>query len=142
LAAAAVAAAVSGTHDLPQYQTIDYDLNLEFTGGQTVRLSNTTVNAQVTDLFNEIGLPIVAAAENPFEKLALKKLSGTLKVSAEAREARILSVTVPRLKYQPGETAKIFLAYRPFRAAEATLPVEFDLPRELPDGTYQLVITD
>jgi hypothetical protein len=96
----------------------------------------------VGDLFGEIGVPIVAAAENPFEKLSLKKMSGTLKVSAEAREAKILSVSVPRLKYQPGETAKIFLTYRPFRAAEAMLPVEFELPRELPDGTYQLVITD
>src|SRR5205823_161099 len=142
LVAAAVGAAGSGTHDFPQFHTLDYDLSLEFANGKVVHLANTTVNAQVGELFTEIGVPIVAAAENPFEKLALAKMSGTLKVSAQAREARILSVSVPRLKYQPGETAKIFLTYRPFRAGEAILPIEFDIPRELPDGTYQLAVTD
>ena len=142
LAAAAIGAAVSGSHDLPLFHTIDYDLNLEFSNGQSVHLVNTTVNAQVPDLFNEIGIPIVAASDNPFEKLALKKMSGTLKVSPDAREAHIESITVPRLKFQPGETAKIYVAYRPFREAETTLPIDFDIPKDLPDGTYQLVVTD
>jgi hypothetical protein len=142
LAAAAVGAAISGTHDLPQFHTIDYDLNLEFSNGQALRLANTAVDVQVQDLLTELGLPIVAAGENPFEKVALAKMSGTVKVSPEAREARILSVALPRLKYQPGETAKLYLSYRPFRGGEAMMPVEFDLPRELPDGQYQFVITD
>jgi hypothetical protein len=96
----------------------------------------------VSDLFNEIGVPIVAAAENPFEKLSLRKVTGTVKVTPEAHEAHIESVTVPRLKFQPGESAKVYLVYRPFRKAEATLPIEFEIPRDLPDGTYQLVVTD
>lgn len=142
IAAAAMAAASSGTHDFPEFHTVDYDVELQFSDGQSLKFANTSVNAQVADLFNEIGLPIVAAAENPFDRLALRKLTGTIRVTPEAREARILSVTVPRLKYQPGETAQIFLQYRPFRGAEQTLPVNFELPRELPDGQYQLVITD
>jgi hypothetical protein len=142
LLAATVAAAVSGTHDLPQFHTVDYDLDLSFSDGHSIHLANSTVNVQVADLFNEIGMPVMVAAENPFEKVALRKLSGTIKVSPEAREARIISVTVPRLKYQPGEPIRIFLAYRPFRGGELMLPLDFDLPRDLPDGAYQLVITD
>jgi hypothetical protein len=142
LSAAAMASAISGTHDLPQYHTVEYDVDLGFSNGKSMKLANTSVNVQVADLFTEIGLPIVAAAENPFEKVAVASVKGTIRVTPEAREARILSVTVPRLKYQPGETARIFLEYRPFRGAEQTLPVDFELPRELPDGTYQLVITD
>ena len=142
LAAAALGAAISGAHDVPLYHTADYDLMLEFSNGQSVHLMNTTVNAQVPELFNEIGIPIVAAAENPFQKLTLRKFSGTVRVSSEAREAHIESVTLPRLKFQPGETARIYLNYRPFRKAEAILPIEFEIPRELPDGAYQLVVTD
>ena len=142
LAAAALGAAISGAHDVPLYHTADYDLTLEFSNGQSVHLVNTTVNAQVPELFNEIGIPIIAASENPFEKLALRKFSGTVRVSPEAREAHIESVTLPRLKFQPGETAKIYLNYRPFRKAGAILPIEFEIPRELPDGAYQLVVTD
>jgi hypothetical protein len=48
---------------------------------------------------------------------------------------------VPKLKYKPGETVKAYVQYRPFHAAEATLAVELQLPRDLPDGTYQMVVS-
>jgi hypothetical protein len=98
------------------------------------------VHAQ--ELFMEIGLPLVAAAENPFERVMLKKLSGTIHVSSQAREAKILSVNLPKIKYQPGETAKFFVTYRPFRDEEAVLPIEFEMPKDLPEGNYQLFVSD
>ena len=65
-----------------------------------------------------------------------------MRVTPEAREGEVLSVNVPRLKYKPGETVKGFVTYRPFRAAESILPIELPLPRDLPDGTYQLAVGD
>ena len=37
---------------------------------------------------------------------------------------------------------KAFVTYRPFRGAEAIMPVTLDLPRDLPDGPYQLIVSD
>ena len=142
LSSAALAAAVTGSHQLPQYHTLDYELNLEFTNGRSVQVANTLVNANPADLFFELGTPVIAAADNPFERVMLKHVTGTVKVTPEAREAQILSVNVPREKYRPGESVKAYVTYRPFRAGEAVLPVDLDLPRDLPDGTYQLVISD
>jgi hypothetical protein len=142
LASAAFMSAASGTHDPPEFYTVDYDLKMDFSNGQSVQVANSTVNAAVPDLFNEIGIPIVAAADDPFEKVGLKSIDGTLHISSQAREAHIVSVTLPRLKYQPGETAKLYLEYRPFRQSSATMPIDFEIPRELPDGVYQLVVTD
>jgi hypothetical protein len=51
-------------------------------------------------------------------------------------------VSLPRSRYQPGETVKAFVTYRPFRDEEAILPVEFELPRDLPDGTYDFAVLD
>jgi hypothetical protein len=65
-----------------------------------------------------------------------------VKITAEAREAQILEVNVPRSKYRPGETVKAFVTYKPFREEEGILPVEIELPRDLPQGTYQLIISD
>lgn len=142
IAAAALGAALTGPKELPQYHTLDYDLTLEFNNGKTVHIVNTNANGGPMDLFNEIGVPLMAASENPFERVMLKKMTGTMTVSPELREARILSVLVPKLKYQPGETVKAFVTYRPFRAAEQILPIELDLPKNLPDGNYQLTISD
>lgn len=142
LAGAAISAAVSSARELPQYHTLDYDLSLEFADGQTIQVQNTAVNGSATEVFMDIGLPIMAAAENPFQTVMVKKISGTLKVTPQAREANLLSVNLPRLKYQPGQMLKAYVTYRPFRAAEAIMPVELELPRDLPEGTYQLVISD
>ena len=65
-----------------------------------------------------------------------------MNVTPEARDAKILSVNLPKTKYQPGETAKVFVTYRPFRGEEAVMPVEFEMPRDLPDGNYQLFVSD
>jgi hypothetical protein len=142
IAAAAIQAVLGGTKDLPQYQTLDYDLNLEFANGQNVRINNRAVNIHATELFFEIGMPIVAASDNPFARIPLKRLSGKILVTPEARDARILSVNLPKTKYQPGDVAKVFVTYRPFRGDETVLPMDFEIPRDLPDGNYQLAVTD
>jgi hypothetical protein len=142
IAAAAIQAVLGGTKELPQYSTLDYDLKLEFANGQSVTLYNRAVNVHAAELFAEIGIPIVAASENPFERVQLKRLSGTIKVTPESRDAKILSVNLPKVKYQPGDIANVFVTYRPFRGDETVLPVQFEMPRDLPDGNYQLFVTD
>lgn len=142
ISAAAVTAAVNGVKEMPQYHTVDYDFTLQFNNGQSVHVVNTSVNASATDLFFEIGTPLIAASDNPFERVMVKKISGTMLVLPEAREGRILYANVPRSKYRPGETVTAYVTYRPFRAGEQVLPVTLELPRDLPDGTYQFTISD
>ena len=140
LGALALSAAMSGMRELPQYHTINYDLDIAFSNGQDLRMSDVAVNAGGAWPIQGVVLPLVAAMENPFERVTLKKITGTVTVVPEARAAEVLSVNIPRLKYKPGETVKAFVTYRPFRGAEAILPIELQLPSDLGDGTYQLVV--
>lgn len=136
----ALSAAIGGLREPPQYHTLQYDLKIEFANGQVVECSDVAVNMGRFWPLQTIVFPLIAASENPFERASLSKLTGTVRVLPEAREAEILSVHVPRLKYKPGETIKAFVTYRPFRAPEAILPIELKLPQDLSDGTYQLVV--
>ncbi|HMB95187.1 MAG TPA: hypothetical protein VKK61_04035 [Tepidisphaeraceae bacterium] len=138
----AVAAALSGQRDLPQYHTVDYDLSLEFANGQVVQLKNAIVNNANQALLLQFSGPLMFAAENPFGRVMVKKISGTIRITPEAHEADILSVNLPKMKYKPGETLKAFVRYRPFRQGESILPVELELPHDLRDGTYHLSISD
>lgn len=142
IAGVSLAAAVTGPSELPQYNTLDYDLKLEFANGQTIDIANTSVNANVQEMLGEIALPLMAASENPFERVQIKKIRGDVKISAEAREAQILDVNVPRSRYRPSETVKAFVTYKPFRGEEGILPIDLELPRDLSQGTYQLIISD
>jgi hypothetical protein len=139
---AAFSSAVGGANELPQYNTVDYSVILEFANGRKVEVADRAVNTNAGDLFQNVGLALMAAGENPFERVALKKMTGTIKIAAEARQGQILEVNVPRSKFKPGETIKAFVTYKPFRAPDDTLPVELEVPRNLPQGTYQLVISD
>jgi hypothetical protein len=141
LASVAVSASLTGGRELPQYNTLAYDLDLEFEGGQKVVLKDTAVNTSAQDIFFAIGMPLIAASENPFERVAVKSVSGTLTVSTGARSAQLLSVNLPKSKYKPGQTLRAYVTYRPFRQPEAVMPVEMTLPKDLPEGTYQFRIS-
>lgn len=138
----AMTAAMTSMRDLPQHHTVDFDLTMEFANGQVVHQQNRVTELAPAELFFTVGAPIMAAADNPFERVSLKKISGQVRITPEARQAEILSVNLPKTKYRPGETLKAFLRYRPFRAGEQFLPLEFELPRDLPDGDYNFSIVD
>ncbi|HEY2588075.1 MAG TPA: hypothetical protein VGI81_20195 [Tepidisphaeraceae bacterium] len=142
IAGAALAAAVTGPSELPQYNTVRYQITLQFANGQSIDIQNTAANANAQELFGEIGLPLQAAMENPFERVPVKRITGTMSIDDDANLAQILDVNVPRSKYRPGETVKAYVTYKPFREPEGILPIEMELPRDLPQGTYQLIISD
>jgi hypothetical protein len=142
IAGVAFGSALTGPNDLPQYNTIDYDLVLDFANGQTLHIQNRAANAAVTDLFGEIQTAMVAASDNPFQRVLIKKLSGNLRVSSTPKAAQLLDITIPKEKYHPGEKLKGFASYKRFWGNEDTLPIDMDLPRDLPKGTYRLIVSD
>jgi hypothetical protein len=72
----------------------------------------------------------------------VKKIVGSVTVRPHADAAVIQDVNLPKSRYHPGDVVKAYVSYQPFRGTEATLPVELELPHDLPAGTYQLVISD
>jgi hypothetical protein len=142
IAAAAITMAMSGQKNLPQYHTVNYEVTADFVDGRKVVINNSSVNGDGAEIVADVALPLMAASDNPFSSVPISRLSGTLRVSSNARAAQILSVMVPKTKYQPGETVKAYVSYLPFHADEAILPTSFVLPHDIPDGQYQLIVSD
>src|SRR5579859_6939727 len=124
IAGLALNAALTGPSELPQYNTVDYSITMEFQNGQKLAISDTAVNASAQELFQQVGIPLMAAFENPFERVQVKRIAGTARISPTVREAQILEVNVPKSRYRPGEVVKAFVSYKPFRGETAILPVE------------------
>jgi hypothetical protein len=142
LVATAMISAITGAKELPDNHTVDYNLDLQFENGKTIHVVNSDVNIAANDLFFEVGMPLMAAAENPFRPVMVKKITGTMVISPEARAGSLLYASVPRSRYRPGETVTAYVTFRAFRAGELVLPISMELPKDLPDGTYQLTISD
>ena len=141
-AAAVVQGALEGVKALPQYHTVNYDLNLKFADGKTVRVNNVDVNDDSSGVAQQAALPIMAAAENPFQRVPVTEITGTIDVSNQPMLAEIISIMLPKLKYAPGEQVKGFATYRPWHEGERTMPFGFEVPKDLPNGQYQLVVSD
>jgi hypothetical protein len=135
-------AALSGGHELPPLNTVDYDVKVEFANGQTVNVKNRAANTNAMEIFQEVGMPLMTAADNPFERVMIKKVTGSFKVSNEPRDASIVEVNIPKTKFRAGETMKLFVTYKPFRGEEQILPTDLTLPADLAEGNYQLVVSD
>jgi hypothetical protein len=94
------------------------------------------------EIFQEVGMPLMTASDNPFERVMVKKVSGTFKVSGEARDAQIVEVNLPKTRVRAGETVKVFVTYKPFHGEEQILSTDFTFPPDLAEGNYQLVVGD
>ena len=141
-ASAAVATAIAGVKDLPEFHTIDYDLRLDFADGRSVHVRNTGVDCGANEVMQAVAFPIMATSENAFKKINVSRIEGTINITAGARLAEISAITLPKLKYEPGEKITAYVTYRPWRAGERTMPVDFELPKDLPDDQYQLIVSD
>jgi hypothetical protein len=142
LAGVALSAAAGGLSELPQYNTVTWTLDMDFANGRTVRMADRGVNVELGALMQMPGAALSAAAENPFERVPLRRISGSITVSRHVNDGTILDVNLPRAKYKPGETARAFITYKPFREPETVLPVEMELPRDLPAGSYRFIVSD
>lgn len=142
LSTMALMTAVTGQRNLPPHHTLDYDLTIDFANGEALRLQNTIVDRYSGAFFFQVGMPMLTASTNPFERVMVERVRGHVEITPRTRSAEILSVILPKMRYRPGEKLKAFVLHRPFRGPEAILPIEVDLPRDLTDGEYQLSVND
>lgn len=142
LAGAALTAAAGGASDFPQYNTVDWAIDLDFVNGRTIHMADRGMNVDLQTLTQLPSAALAAAAENPFERVPLKRMTGTITISRQVQDATIVDVSLPRSRFKPGETARAFVTYKPFRAPEVVLPINMELPKDLPAGNYRLVVSD
>ncbi|HTW94929.1 MAG TPA: hypothetical protein VMD30_09065 [Tepidisphaeraceae bacterium] len=142
IAEMAVEAAMGAVKDPPDNHTLDYNIDMKFADGKNLKVSNIGINGGQTEIFQQIGLPLVSVMDNPFQNVAPTSISGTVRITPGDRSADITSITIPRLKYAPGEIVKGFVNYRPWQADTRSMTISFKLPKDLPDGQYQVVVSD
>lgn len=142
LTASAVFSSLSASRQLPHFNTVDYRLKITFSDGHAVRQANLLTNVSPERLFMELASPIAAAADNPFSRVLVQSVEGEFEIHEGAREAELLHVAAARRSYRPGETVRLFATVRPFRSVEVVQPLSFELPKELPEGDYPLVVSD
>lgn len=140
--AAVVINAVNAVQDFPVEHTLRLTGTLAFTGGRTLPLDAELPGAGARGLAFTI-LPYVnAMMQNPFEPLALESADLSVVVNEGIDQLAIESATLDRFTARPGETVSITVSLAQYQRPEVTRTVALALPADLPEGEYEVMVTD
>lgn len=120
-----------------------YSYTAAFDDGTTL-----TVEDYVVDQFGggtagvAAGADLGVMANNPYKRVRPVSVEFTARVAGKYPEAQLLSASVDRLSYRPGEQIEVTWELQPYRKPVERITFSVALPEDLPDGDYQLTVCD
>ncbi|MEO1236771.1 MAG: hypothetical protein AAFX76_08295, partial [Planctomycetota bacterium] len=138
--AALANASLTAVQAPPVLHTLRTTGTLTFTGGRTFTLDSVVAGEGINGLVFDLLPPVAVMMLNPFDPLSLESVDLTMTVEDELRSAQLRSARLDRTVARPGETIQITAVLQPFDAPAAVRTLPFELPSDLPEGEYQLLI--
>ena len=72
----------------------------------------------------------------------MKSLDFNVRVADRLLQAQLLAGTADKSVYRPGEEVSLEWEVQPYRRALERMSYSFRLPENLPDGDYELLVSD
>jgi hypothetical protein len=143
IAAMLLSSSVNAWHELPEHYTLAYDVAIDYDKLGKYATANVSSEATISAVGSDLTRPLVAMANNDLGAPAWpKSIEVNIKIAYEQQTAEILTVELDRNSYKPGQKVSARVTLRPFRAEKTTQTVAIDLPANLPDGKYPLLVCD
>jgi hypothetical protein len=135
----AIRSAQEGWKSLPDYCTVHHKGEIEFEGLGKIAIEDVAGSDDLMESTIQFARPIMALAENPFARpIKAKSVTMDFTIEPGSRTAQIMSIRLDGSVYKPGDTISGTVTLRPFRQADKTIPIRFELPATLPDGKYHI----
>ena len=137
----------------PHYNHIRYDVEVDFGELGLYKASNIAGGGSrgmfssgargVSEAASDVARPIAALMNNPFgPPPEVKSIDVKLTIHKGNIDAIIIDFKLDAETYRPGQTVTGKVLLERFRKKRITLPVQFTLPSDLPDGRYPLTVGD
>ncbi len=132
-----------GWRELPTYHTVRYSMTVDFGKLGKYRTSNISSGNDVYWVTSDLTRPIMTLLDNPYgEPAKIASIDVSMTIDSGDITAQLLAFKLDGQTYRPGETVTGQVTIRRFRKPRTTLPVEFKLPADLPEGSYTLQVCD
>ena len=140
LAMVAVRESVIARKVLPELHVVKYTATIDFEKFGKLKFTNTSSDSDLGLLLSDIAEPINTMLNNDFERIKVKSVNVDVDVSAKSSLATIVQVKLDRMKYRPGQMVRVNLRCQRMKRTFFTRTVEFSVPKDLPDGSYDLLV--
>jgi hypothetical protein len=134
--------------ELPDEMTADMEVKIELDGREPIVLRDTFSGSSVSGgrapsaLFQPIAQMAGAIQNNPFGEARIKSIECQTVVRTGRITAEVESVELDSDTVAPGETLKAEVQLRPYKGVPVRQRIEMKIPRDLPEGTYTMTISD
>jgi hypothetical protein len=132
-----------GWRELPEQNTVRYTVDVVFEKLGRYRAVNVSSQADIFDAASDLSRPLAALTNTSLgEPATVKRIDVAFEVEPVNRRAVIIDFSLDGRTYRPGETVTGKLVIREFRRPRSTIPVSFKLPDDLPEGAYNLSVSN
>lgn len=128
--------------DPPEEHTVRYSVEVEFEGLGSFKSANFTSQRGAGGAASDLMSPTMSLMNAPFGKARVKSAKAEITIEKGARSASFDEIILPRTVFEPGETVTARVRWFHYRATPAytTAAYSLDLPKDLPDGDYELMV--
>lgn len=143
MAGALIYESALGRHDVPVHHTVRYTVTADYEHLGRYSATDVSRGWGFSRASSDLVRPLYALEYNPFgEPPKLESLAADLTISSGDSGARILELRLDSNTYRPGDTVTGSVIIEPFRSERVSLPISFELPEDISEGTHLLTACD
>ena len=125
---------------LPAEHTIRYQGQICVKDRGIIAINNISSGRRTAEVEQDVFSITSLLLNNPFEPMDIESIDLTMAMTPVSTLADVWSIDVSNTRVKPGETVSASIVLKSFRSEELRTEIDFQVPTDLPEGTYKLQI--
>ena len=133
---------ITAEHQPPPESTLYLSGQMQFSNGHRLNIDTMVPSEQTMAALMEITPPLMLAMQNPHQGLTLQSMQVQSEVVPQRRTGSIINARLEQSQVAPGDTVGVTVWVQPYGKSSRRLRTELEIPADLPEGDYPLIISD
>ena len=140
LVRATISGAVYMLGSLPPDHMLNYKINIEMAGGESIGFENISTGAGTIDVVRESMGAVALLMNNPYKRVGIKSIEADVRITAKNISSHIWSVDLADSKVKAGKDVKFGVVVESVLSQKKQYQGRLRIPKNLPPGRYDLII--
>ncbi len=142
LAATVIGESIGAEQGLPPDNTIQWRGKIGFDGGRVLEVNNIVPQGSSLAVMLYLYAPMLLMGNNPHQNVFIESVYMDVTVADEVKLATFNAVRIDKLEVAPGEKLGVTIRLLQYAGKLFEKRIEFSVPRDMPDGEYELIVCD
>jgi hypothetical protein len=127
--------------ELPPEHAVKYKMEIQTKNSGSIEFDNISSGRGFFEVINEASGIVNLLMNNPYEPVEITDINVDIEVSPENIVTSISNIKLSDSKVKPGQRVEVEVTVRSYMAPDETYFFELNVPGDLEDGEYTLLVT-